>query len=56
MQNTSRTEWLNVCAEAAISEDAERLEELIEVINEILRRELQRLRVSHARLHRRYWA
>jgi hypothetical protein len=43
MQETSRREWLEVCAEAAIAEDPERFEELIEAINEILRREQRRL-------------
>lgn len=43
MHVTSRKEWLEVCAEAALSEDPERFHELINEINSILRREQQRL-------------
>lgn len=43
MQDDTRKEWLELCAEAAVCEDSERLGELTEKINEILRAERQRL-------------
>lgn len=43
MQDDTRKEWLEACADAAVCEDSERLGELTRKINEILRAERQRL-------------
>lgn len=43
MQDDARKQWLEVCAEAAVCEDSERLRELAKEINEILREERRRL-------------
>lgn len=43
MQGASRQRWLDLCSEAAICDDPERIEELIQAIIAILRAEKQRL-------------
>lgn len=37
MQDATRQKWFHVCAEAAICDDPERFEELIEEINTLLK-------------------
>ena len=43
MQGTIKQRWLDLCAEAAICDDPERLRELTRYLNEILKEETQRL-------------
>jgi hypothetical protein len=43
MQDDARKKWLEMCAEAAICEDRQRLEQLTEQIAALLRAEKQRL-------------
>lgn len=46
LQGDTKHSWLDICAEAAICEDAERLAELAIQINAILRDEQQRLELE----------
>ncbi len=43
MDGHSKTQWLELCAEAAFCEDAERFQELTEEITALLEEEKQRL-------------
>lgn len=55
MQEPTRVTWLELCAEAAVCEDATRFQELIEEITAIMQQEkgrietpvLRKLRVAH---------
>ena len=43
MQEETRKRWLDLCAEAAICEDPERLQQLADTINAVLKEEKQQL-------------
>jgi hypothetical protein len=52
MMQATRTRWVELCAEAAICEDRERFQELIEVITAILQEEMRRLETPAVRTMR----
>jgi hypothetical protein len=52
VQEKDRTRWLDLCAEAAICEDPERLQQLIDAINVVLKEEKQRLETSQVQRFR----
>jgi len=43
VQEETRKRWLDLCAEAAICEDPERLQQLADTINAVLKEEKQQL-------------
>lgn len=43
MQDATKRRWLDLCAEAAICEDSERLKELTAYITELLKEEQRKL-------------
>jgi hypothetical protein len=43
MQGTTKQRWLDLCAEAAICDDPERLQEIASYLNQILNEETERL-------------
>lgn len=49
MEGSTKQRWLDVCSEAAICEDPERLQELMDEINLILRAEKLRLQIPQIR-------
>ena len=52
MQDETRRRWLDLCAEAAICEDPEKLQQLTDTINAVLREEKQRLATSQTETFR----
>jgi hypothetical protein len=52
VQESTRQRWLELCADAAVTEDPQRLEELAEAIVEILRQEKKLLESAQKTTHR----
>lgn len=50
LQDETRQRWLEICAAAAICEDPERLQELTDTINAILKEKKQRLELGREKL------
>jgi len=48
----NRTHWLDLCSEATICEDPERLQQLTDTINVVLKEEKQRLETSQLNRYR----
>ena len=46
MQEETKQRWLDLCAEAAITEDPDRLEQLLQSLKAIVREEQERLRAA----------
>jgi hypothetical protein len=46
LQGSTKQRWLDICAQAAICEDPERLQELADAINAVLNEETQRLKAT----------
>lgn len=49
MQETTRATWLELCAEAAVCEDAEQFQELIEAITAVMQEEKRRMQTPVSR-------